>query len=291
MQPRRCLAAQLYGAALATLLAAAAPAATAASRPQRVVSLDLCTDQLLLELAPRQHIAAVTHLAGDASVSAIPDLARGIAITHGAAEDVLRYDPDLILAGPFGVAATIDLLRRLQRHVVVVPLAQDLDGVRRSVRVVAEALAEEARGAALLADFERRLAAVASTPDAAAPSAVVYQVGGIVSGPGSLADAVLTAAGFRNLARDYRLARNGRLPLELLLAQPPDLLLLASRSGEYRTPAADNLRHPALIRFSRQHAALELPWQLWLCGTPHVAEAIERLAAWKRRFTGLEPRP
>jgi iron complex transport system substrate-binding protein len=288
VRPRRCFAAWLYGAAL---LAAAAPATAAGSRPERVVSLDLCTDQLLLELAPRQHIAAVTHLAGDASVSAIPDQARGIAITHGAAEDVLRYDPDLILAGPFGVAATIDLLQRLQRRVVVVPLAQDLDGVRRSVQVVAEALAEEARGAAMLADFERRLAAVAASPDAAAPRAVIYQVGGIVSGPGSLADAALTAAGFRNLARDYRLARNGRVPLELLLAQPPDLLLLASRSDEYPTPAADNLRHPALSRFSRQHAVLELPWQLWLCGTPHVAEAIERLAAWKRRFTGLEPRP
>ena len=290
MQPWCCFAACRYGAALATLLAVAAPAA-AAGQPQRVVSLDLCTDQLLLELAPRQHIAAVTHLAGDASVSAIPEAARGIAVTHGSAEDVLGYDPDLILAGPFGVAATIDLLRRLQRHVVVVPLAQDLEGVRRSVRVVAAALAEEARGAAMLADFERRLAAVASTADAAAPSAVVYQVGGIVSGPGSLADAVLTAAGFRNLAGDYRLARNGRVPLELLLAQPPDLLLLASRSGEYPTPAADNLRHPALSSISRQHASLELPWQLWLCGTPHIAEAIERLAAWKRRFSGLKPRP
>ena len=287
MQPRRCFGAWLYRS-LAALLAAAAPAATAA-QPQRVVSLDLCTDQLLLELAPRQHIAAVTHLAGDASVSAIPDQARGIPITHGAAEDVLRYDPDLILAGPFGVAATIDLLRRLQRHLVVVPLAQDLDGVRRSVRVVAQALGEEARGAAMLAEFERRLAAVASAPGAVAPSAVIYQVGGIVSGPGSLADAVLTAAGFRNLARDYRLARNGRVPLELLLAQPPDLLLLANRSGDYPTPAADNLRHPALGR--RQQASLELPWQLWLCGTPHVAEAIERLAAWKRRFSAVEPRP
>jgi len=265
-----------------------APAA-AASTPQRVVSLDLCTDQLLLELAPRERIAAVTHLAGDASVSAIPDAARGIAITHGAAEDVLRYDPDLILAGPFGVSASINLLRRLERRVVTVPLAQDLNGVRHAVRVVAAALGEEARGAAMLADFERRLANPAAAGDLGAPSALLYQVGGVVSGPDSLADAMLTAAGFRNMARDYPLSRNGQLPLELLLARPPDLLLLSSRGDQYPTVAADNLRHPALARLRRTHASLELPWQLWLCGTPHVADAIERLVAARSRWKASPP--
>src|SRR5262245_6215272 len=88
------------------LMAAAAlcPAAGQADdAPRRIVSLDLCTDQLMLELAPREHIAAVTHLAADPTVSAIPDKARGLAITHGGAEDVLRLDPDLVLAGPYGV--------------------------------------------------------------------------------------------------------------------------------------------------------------------------------------------
>ena len=79
------------------------------------------------------------------SVSAIPEKARGIPITHGGAEDVLRYDPDLVLAGPFGVSATVDLLRRLGRNVVVVPQPQDLDGVRASVRAVAAAVGEGAR--------------------------------------------------------------------------------------------------------------------------------------------------
>jgi hypothetical protein len=27
-----------------------------------------------------------------------------------------------------------------------------------------------------------------------------------------------------------------------------------------------------------RHASIELPWRLWLCGTPHVADAVVRLA-------------
>jgi iron complex transport system substrate-binding protein len=144
----------------------------------------------------------------------------------------------------------------------------------------------------MLADFDRRLAFIATpvpAQDGSAPSAILYQVGGVVSAPNSLADAVLSAAGYRNKARDYALARNGQVPLELLVAEPPDLLVLASRAEHYPTVAADNLRHPALVRLLKARASLDLPWQLWLCGTPHVAEAVERLA---RARSGLKkPRP
>ncbi len=253
------------------------------AKPARIVSLDLCADQLMIDLVERGRIAAVTHLAGDASVSAIPERARGLPITHGAAEDVLRYDPDLVLAGPFGVSATVDLLRRLGKRVVVVPQPADLGGIAASVRSVANAVGEPERGEAMLADFERRLAELAPRT-AFRPTAVIYQVGGSVSAPGTFASSALAAAGFRNLAADYRLSRGGQVPLESLLARPPDLLVLASTADEYRTALADNLRHPAIGLLRQRGASIELPWRLWLCGTPHVIEALERLAAARRRL-------
>jgi iron complex transport system substrate-binding protein len=262
--------------ALSVQMAAAAP-------PSRIVSLDLCTDQLLVELVPRERIAALTFLAADPAVSAIPEKAKGIPITHGLAEDVLRYDPDLVLAGPFGVSATVSLLRRLGRNVAVVPLPQDLAGVGAAVRTVAAAVGEEAKGEAMVAGFERRLARL-PPPAASPPTAVIYQIGGAVSGPGSLADAALAAAGFRNMSVAYRLTRGGQVPLESLAARPPNLIVLASHVDEYSTAVADNLRHPALRRLRERTASLELPWRHWLCGTPHIADAIERLAEARARL-------
>jgi iron complex transport system substrate-binding protein len=260
--------------------------AAQAGKPSRIVSLDLCTDQLLVELVERGRIAAVTHLAADPSVSAIPEKARGIPITRGAAEDVLRYDPDLVLAGPFGVSATVGLLRRVGRNVTIVQQPQDLDGVRAAVRAVAAAVEETAAGEAMVAELDRRLAQL---PPAAGspPTAVIYQIGGSVSGPGSLADTALAAAGFQNMSAAYRLSRGGQVPLEALLARPPDLLVLASAPQEYHTVLADNLRHPLIGWLRRHGASLELPWRYWLCGTPHIADAIERLAGAR---TGIEAR-
>ena len=275
----------LAGIGLAAVALLWAAAALAGERPpSRIVSLDLCTDQLLVELVDRARVAAVTHLAADPAVSAIPDKARGLAITRGAAEDVLGYDPDLILAGPFGVAASVDLLRRLGRRVVIVPLPQNLGGVRTAVRTVAAAVGVEREGEVMIADFDRRLASLAASSAQPLPTAVIYQIGGSVSGPGSLADAALGAAGYRNMAGDYRLTRGGQVPLELLLADPPDLIVLSSGADEYRTALADNLRHPALRLLRQRRASIELPWRHWLCGTPHIVEAIERLVEARSRI-------
>ena len=71
----------------------------------------------------------------------------------------------------------------------------------------------------------------------------------------------------------------GSLPLEALVARPPDLIVLSGPVDEYRAAVADNLRHPALAAVMRAHTSVTLPWRLWLCATPHLADAIERLAA------------
>ena len=222
----------------------------------------------------------MTHLAGDPSVSAIPEKARGIPITHGGAEDVLRYDPDLVLAGPFGVSATVDLLRRLGRNVVVVPLPQDLDGVRASVRAVAAAVGEEAKGEA----HDRRLRPAPGRLRAGRSERRRRPPSSIRSAARSRAPAAWPMRRWPPPASatwrpTYRLTpRRPGAAGSCWWPMPPDLLVLSSNADEYRTALADNLRHPVIGLLRQRGASLELPWRHWLCGTPHIADAIERLA-------------
>ncbi len=276
---------------VATAAAVASASAQAPPKPQRIVSINLCTDQLLLDLVSRERIQALSHLAADPNVSAAHAAARGLPTTRGEAEAVLGFDPDLVLAGTFSTPATVALLERIGRRVVKVGVASDLDGVRSSVRQVAEAVGEPERGEAVVATFDRRIAAAAakaSAPGGAQtadglrgggrPAALTYQVNGLASGSGSLMDAALAAAGLRNHARTVGLGAGGSLPLEALLVMPPDLLVLSGPVDEYRTVVADNLRHPALAALRRATPSLVLPWRTWLCGTPNIAGAIEQLA-------------
>jgi iron complex transport system substrate-binding protein len=250
-----------------------------AAQPQRIVSLNLCIDQILVDLVPRSRIAAVTHLAADPAVSAAPEKARGLPVTHGAAEDVLSRNPDLVLASAFSAAATVDLLRRLGLNVVLVPLPQDYAGVRAVVRQIAEAVGEPARGEVIVAGFDRRLTSAARSVPASArrPVALVYQVNSYVSSTGGLVDAALETAGFYNGAASLPNSQRGQVAMETIASTPPDVLILTAKPNEYATAVSDNLRHPALAKMMTNRSMTVLPWSLWLCGTPAVAEAVEQL--------------
>ena len=270
--------------ALAVAFASTSTAARAEppiAPPRRIVSLNLCTDQILVDLVGRERIAAVSHLAVDPALSAMAEEARGLAAIRGTAEEVLARDPDLVVTVAGSTPATVSLLERLGKRVLTVPLASDFDAIGSVTRAIAYAVGEVDRGERILAQFEARIAAAAPT-DARRPSALVYQLNSIASGPGTLVDAMLTAAGFRNLARELPLGPAGRLPLETLVANPPDLTVLATAPDAFRTVAADNLRHPALaaVLAERPHVLLGMPD--WLCGTPRVARAVEALAGWRR---------
>ena len=266
----------------AGVLAFAGLSPPTAAKPSRIVSLNLCTDQILVELVPRDRIAALTKLAVDRDVSAIADEVAGIKLITGAAEEVFSLDPDLVLASPYAVAPTVDLLRRLGKRVELVPFATDFEGIRLTVRQVAAAVEEQERGEAIVARFDRALAAARSRA-ATQPEALVYQVNGLVSGTGTLADATLQAAGIVNQAARMHLSSGVRLALESIVAMPPDIVVLAQGMNTYRTVVSDNLRHPALARVMRRHEGVELPMPLWLCGTPRISRAVEIMAAARDR--------
>ena len=264
---------------------AAAPLQVA-DKPQRIVSINLCTDQILIDLVPRARIAALSFLARDPSVSAIADEVGDLRLTHGGAEDVLSLRPDLILAGSYTTPATVALLKRLGKRVVIVPLANDLNAIARVVRMIALAVHEKARGEELVARFKARIAALHQRRTGGPrPSVIFYQVSSLAAGAGGLAQAAIEAAGLRNLAADKSLGAGGYLPLETLLTSPPDMIMLGHDIDAYRTVMADNLRHPAFIALMKRRPVVKIRQALLLCGTPRSAGAVEQLARAARSIT------
>lgn len=287
-QALRAGLASMAFAVLAALVAASSPAMAEPAR--RIVSLNMCTDQLLVDLVDRDRIAAVSFLATDRTLSANAAKLQGIMQVRGTAEEVLALKPDLVIAGEYTTGPTVDLLRRLGVNVLVVPLASDFDGMKETLRMIAKAAGVSERGEQLIAQFDERLSEARSLVSAR-PTAIAYQVNSLASGAGTLLDAALEAAGFRNIARDMKLGPAGRLPLEELVAAPPDLIVLANAPNDFRTVLADNLRHPAFARLIEKRAHVHLPMPLWMCATPRIADAVELLAAMKRTGVAMHDAP
>lgn len=251
--------------------AAAALGAPAKATPQRVVSMNLCTDQLAMLVAAPGQLASVSWLAADASVSLMTAEARAIGLNHGSAEEVFLDAPDLVLAGTYSTGPAVDMLRRLGIRVETLPPANSIADIRRDITRMGELLDQPARAAQVLARFDADLAAI--TPGAERLAAT-YGANGMTSGPGSLSADVMGRAGLVLLADRLGLP-GGHVALEQLVMAAPGLLVTGDR---YDPPSrAESITdHPAFAAIPA--ARKSVPDRDWICGLPAVAGVAGRLS-------------
>ena len=273
--------------AIASLLLAALASASSAA-PQRIVSLNLCADELVLRLATPGTVKSVTWLARDPALSNVSALAHDVPVNRGLAEDVVPLAPDLVIAGAYTTRTAVALLKRLGIPVLELPVPSSVDAALAQITTVAAALGEPAKGAQLIADIQNGLSElhIAST-GSSQPIAAVYQPNGFTIGKGSLVNDLLSRAGLRNLAVERRIDNYGELPLELLLFAQPDLMIMNAEEDRGPAMAYEVLRHPALVRRYRDARVVLVPSAWWSCPGPRLVDAVQSLQRAAQRLSSL----
>ena len=274
--------------AAALLLFLLISASAAASAPLRVVSINLCTDQLVLMLLDRERVASVTWLSLDPARSVVADMARTLPVNHGLSEEILPFRPDMVIASIHTTRISISMLRRVGVPVVELAVPKTIDDVKAQLASVGRLLGVEEHGARLAATLGDAVAAIPS-PEVRRPTVVVLQPNGLTVGAGSLVNELLQRAGFDNLAARRVLDGTGRLPLDVLILARPDLLILNAYGSWSPSLAQEGLRHPALIRAFGARRTLTTPPRDWICGGPPIANALARLSEARRSIIAGRP--
>ncbi len=242
----------------------------------RVLSLNPCLDVILVHVADRDQIAALSHYARDPDTSTIAEIARTYPVTFESAEEVMAFAPQMVLASRHSALATLNILRRveIQTELFDEPLtiAESIAQVRR----VAELVGHRERGEELVARIEAAIATVTPLDNASPVPAAIFQRNGFSPGTGTLLDELLGRAGFINVAARYG-ATWGNIPLEELIAGPPAVLLAGEIRPNMPTWADRVLRHPALRRLEGRMTRATFPDRLLYCSGPVLIEAAAAL--------------
>ena len=178
--------------------------------------------------------------------------------------------PDVVLSGSHVSPATTMALERMHIRLVQYPVPTTVEESETQVRAIAAIVGHPARGAALATAIDAAARPVAG----ARVDALIWQGGGLVPGSGTLADDLMTRAGFRNLSTAYGLKQWDVLPLEYLIARPPRVLLSvgAAETGTDRLTG-----HPAVARLAQRITVAPYPSRLLNCGGPTIIAAMTRL--------------
>ena len=264
-----------------------------------IVSVNPCADALLVRLVAPERIAAISHYSQDRAATSIPlGVARRFRATGGTAEEVIALRPSLVLASTFTPAATRDAYRRAGLRVLFLDSPVTVAASVAQVREVAAAVGEARKGEEMAESItdalrlQRRLEPSCDGagcdgsrspservpnapqpslgPSPRAPSALLLISGDLANGSGTLLDELMTRAGLRNAAADYGLRYTGRVPLEVLAAKPPAIVIAPDRGG--RTAALRRTLLPDTPQAT-------FPRQLINCGGPSIPSALARLRA------------
>jgi iron complex transport system substrate-binding protein len=258
---------------LSLVLAGPSAGALAAEPLPTVASINVCADQHVLALADPEQILTVSWLAADPEESLFAAEARRHTLNYGTAEELLKFTPDLVLAGIYTSPFTRAMLRRLGYRVVELAPETSVADIARNVRLVAELVGQSARGESLVAQLHADARSIEASRPARALATVVVRPGGFTVGVDNLSHELLVLAGLRNVAAEQGLDRWGSLSMEGLLRSAPELIVLTGYRSAQPSLANAVLEHPALRRLGALQRTATVPSALWACGLPRSLES------------------
>lgn len=247
------------------------------NKPKHIVSLNVCTDQILMLLVPPKRIAALSYLARNSGISVMHRQAKAIPFTYGSAEHVFILKPDLVLAGTYTTRATVNLLKRLKRNLVQVAPARNFEDIVKNIRQIGVAVGETQKAEELIDKMRTRIRSQSLKTTDQKFNAVPYYSNGYTVGKNTLVDWMLFHAGFTSLGRKKQFSGTRKISLETLLMNKPDLLLIGRRDFEGHALAQEVFKHPVIKEIAQSTTTLSLSDALTVCGTPHAVKAVIKL--------------
>lgn len=231
-----------------------------ADKPQRIVSLDLCTDWMLGKYAERKNVVALSRYVIQYPV----DWIGSDWPTHnGSLEQLLALEPDLVLVGEYNALLLRQRLKDLGFKVEVLPLPKTLQDVSTYEKQLLTLIGEPLEKASVM-----------PTPVFKENKAKLLLLGanGVGTGKGTFEDGVIAYAGWENY-----LTQEGyiRLDLEQLVVDPPGAIMWSAPKS--KALANQFSEHKVLKALLGKDRWLSTDYWHWQCPGPWTWELVEKL--------------
>ncbi|MGL5446434.1 MAG: ABC transporter substrate-binding protein [Rhabdaerophilum sp.] len=257
------------------LFALGAIAAEAA--PQRIVSLNLCTDQLLIDLAEPRHIVGLSPYARDTTRAFEAARATTLPTLSGTAEEVMVIAPDLVVSSRYMKRETRQFIAARGLKLVEFDDPRTLAEARAQIAEMGRLLGAEERASQRLAAFDSALADLRDAARKSILRILPLARRGWVAGSETLIADLLREGGLMNVAGELGFKAGGFASLEAVIALKPDALLLTRSEIRAEDQGQALLLHPAIQTLFPAEKRITISERLTVCGGPMLTEAMRQL--------------
>jgi iron complex transport system substrate-binding protein len=219
------------------------------SRPQRIVSQTLATDEILLAICPVERIAALSSLAEDDNYSNVVEQARqlGKRSTEGA-EQILLLEPDLIFVASYNRAEVVQLLKASHAPVFRFANFNTIADIQQNIRTVGQAVGNRAEAEALIEQMDGSLARVRTRVLSQKKRfrVMTFDPGGDTAGTNTTFDEMARAAGAVNVSAEQGIDGYVKISAEKIADWRPDFLVVGANRGEAEIVRKNLLADPII---------------------------------------------
>jgi len=268
------------------MAACAPPAPPPTSQPvgtafQRIVSVTLAGDEMLLDLVEPSRIAALSTFPDDPFYSNVVEQARVVEPrVQASAEPVLALNPDLVIYASYNNPEFVSLIERAGvatfRLEDFDSLDQILDNYHQLARRVGEGQKSGRRIEAVRMDLEQLLRKTSQLPR---PSLLYYDHGWI-AGAGTVQDEMIRIAGGENYALRHGIEGTRQMSSEALQAWTPDVIVIVGNETRRLEPSEVSVIAPPLANLpaAREGRTWEVPSRILTAASHYAVQGPALLA-------------
>lgn len=256
---------------------------TIPTKPQRIVSQTLGTDEILLEICESSRIIALNQVSDDPKYSNIVEKAKQVkGRVIADAEQILQMKPDIIFVASFSKAEMVELLQTSKAPVFRFANFDTLADIKNNIRTVGFAIGEDEKAENLVKQMEREIAEIQqSLPKNSAPPRVMsYGESGYTAGANTLFDDMLKTIGAVNLTAEKGLKGFPKISAEQLIEWNPDFIVTSADEKDLEQTRENLLKNAAVAvtKAGKNRRVIVVKNRDFLSVTHHITTAIKQLA-------------
>ncbi len=259
------------------------PDSAPVKKPQRIVSMTLGSDEILLSLVDPKRIVGVTYLAVDPKISHVAEAAKAVPYKIRLdLERVVALEPDLVLVASYTSPDFVKQLIDARLPVMKLELFTSIPRIKQNILAVGRAVGEEERARKVIEEMDRRIMEVKKKAASSKkrPGVLAYGPTGSTAGRETTFDEMVTLAGGRNLAADTGIVGHVNISVERLVMIDPEIIILSTWNPEAPGFEQIFLNDPALKQLSalRAKQVHAIPEKYLTTVSQYIVEGVEKMA-------------
>ena len=238
------------------------PSLCTANSSTGIVSLDLCSDWMLLKYADPGSVRALSPLSNQHPLEGVT---HALPVHDGSLEHIMSLKPEIVITGEFNAVILRKRLQKLGINVEVLALPQTLGQVEDYEKAFLTIIGQPLTKASMP---EKPL----HNGSTESPRLLLLGANAGAAGSGTLEEEIIKQAGWQNYVEQPGYIT---LDMESLVADPPDMILWSAPKA--RALANRFLEHPALRKAIPEENRSITNFGDWQCQGPWTWQRIQQL--------------